>query len=464
MLKLFNTLSRSLEDFHPLEEGHVRYYACGPTVYNYVHIGNLRTFLWNDLLRRYLEWKGYRVTFVMNLTDIDDKIIRGASERGVDILTFAEPYTKAFFENLEALRIRRADIHPKATEHIDEMVRLVEALRDRGHTYEAEGSVYYDISTLDDYGKLSGIDVESGESVSRIESDEYEKDNVRDFVLWKGKKPGEPSWDTPIGEGRPGWHLECSAMSMKYLGESFDIHTGAVDLIFPHHENEIAQSEGATGKEFVRYWIHGEHLIVEERKMSKSAGNFFTLPDLLEKGYSPLQIRYALLAVPYRTRLSFTLRTLEDANSALERLELFALRMQEVVDSSNESEGDQGPLLAARMVRDFETAMDDDLNTAGALGAVFSAVRDANTAADKGKLGASGARALIESLRLLDAVFGILSGHDETLDDEIQKLVDERNQARARRDFTESDRLRDELLSRGIILEDTPQGTRWRRK
>jgi cysteinyl-tRNA synthetase len=253
-------------------------------------------------------------------------------------------------------------------------------------------------------------------------------------------------------------------MSMKYLGESFDIHTGAVDLIFPHHENEIAQSEGATGKEFVRYWIHGEHLIVEERKMSKSAGNFFTLPDLLEKGYSPLQIRYALLAVPYRTRLSFTLRTLEDANSALERLELFALRMQEVVDSSNESEGDQGPLLAARMVRDFETAMDDDLNTAGALGAVFSAVRDANTAADKGKLGASGARALIESLRLLDAVFGILSGHDETLDDEIQKLVDERNQARARRDFTESDRLRDELLSRGIILEDTPQGTRWRRK
>jgi cysteinyl-tRNA synthetase len=464
MLKLFNTLSRSLEDFQPLEEGHVRYYACGPTVYNYVHIGNLRTFLWNDLLRRYLEWKGYRVTFVMNLTDIDDKIIRGATEKGVDIVTFAEPYTQAFFENLETLRIRRADIHPKATEHIGEMVHLVEALRERGHTYEAEGSVYYDISSLEDYGKLARIDVESGGGVSRIESDEYEKDNVRDFVLWKGKKPGEPSWNTPIGEGRPGWHLECSAMSMKYLGESFDIHSGAVDLIFPHHENEIAQSEGATGKPFVRYWVHGEHLIVEEQKMSKSAGNFFTLPDLLEKGYAPLQIRYALLAVPYRTRLSFTLRTLEDAKNALERLELFALRMQEIVDSSNESEGDQGPLLAARMVRDFETAMDDDLNTAGALGAIFSSVRDANTAADKGKLGASGARTLIESLRLLDTVFDILPRHDDTLDDEIQKLVDARNEARVRRDFVESDRLRDELLARGIILEDTPQGTRWRRK
>jgi cysteinyl-tRNA synthetase len=464
MLKLFNTLSRSLEDFQPLEEGHVRYYACGPTVYNYVHIGNLRTFLWNDLLRRYLEWKGYRVTFVMNLTDIDDKIIRGATEKGVDIVTFAEPYTQAFFENLETLRIRRADIHPKATEHIDEMVRLVEALRDRGHTYEAEGSVYYDISSLEDYGKLARIDVESGGSVSRIESDEYEKDNVRDFVLWKGKKPGEPSWNTAIGEGRPGWHLECSAMSMKYLGESFDIHSGAVDLIFPHHENEIAQSEGATGKEFVRYWVHGEHLIVEEQKMSKSAGNFFTLPDLLTKGYSPLQIRYALLAVPHRTRLSFTLRTLDDAKNALERLELFVLRMTEIADSANETDADQGPVLAARMARDFETAMDDDLNTAGALGAIFSTVRDANTAADKEQLGSSGARALLESLRLLDTVFDILPRPDEALDDDIQKLVDERNEARARRDFTESDRLRDELLSRGIILEDTPQGTRWRRK
>jgi cysteinyl-tRNA synthetase len=464
MLKLFNTLSRSLEDFHPLDEGHVRYYACGPTVYNYVHIGNLRTFLWNDLLRRYLEWKGYRVTFVMNLTDIDDKIIRGASEKGVDIVTFAEPYTEAFFENLETLRIRRADIHPKATEHIDEMVHLVESLRERGHTYDAEGSVYYDISSLEDYGKLSGIDVESDGSVSRIESDEYEKDNVRDFVLWKGKKAGEPSWETAIGEGRPGWHLECSAMSMKYLGETFDIHSGAVDLIFPHHENEIAQSEGATGKEFVRYWVHGEHLIVEEQKMSKSAGNFFTLPDLLDKGYSPLQIRYALLAVPYRKRLSFTFRSLEDAKHALERLALFELRMQELAGRQNEEEADQGPQLAARMARDFETAMDDDLNTAGALGAIFSTVRDANIAADKGQLGSSGARALVESLRLLDTVLDILPRHDATLDDEIQKLVDARNKARSRRDFTESDRLRDELLSRGIILEDTPQGTRWRRK
>ncbi len=463
MLRLFNTLHRKLEEFTPSEEGHVRYYACGPTVYNFVHIGNLRTFLWNDVLRRYLEWKGYRVTYVMNITDIDDKIIRGANEKGVDIRTFSEPFTEAFFENLETLRIRRADIHPKATEHIDEMVGLVESLRERGHTYEADGSVYFDISTLDEYGKLSGVDVTSSGTVSRIESDEYEKDNARDFVLWKGKKEGEPSWEVPIGDGRPGWHLECSAMSMKYLGETFDIHTGAVDLVFPHHENEIAQSEGATGKPFVRYWVHGEHLIVEDQKMSKSLGNFFTLPDLLEKGASPLQIRYALLAVPYRTKLNFMMKSLEDAKHALERLELFMLRMRQIADQTSGVDEDQGAVIAERLLEQFEEAMDNDLNTAGALGAIFAAVRDANTSADAGKIGAAGAQALVEAIERADQVLDILPEAQEGLDDEIQQLVDARDAARARRDFAESDRLRDALQSRGIILEDTPQGTRWRK-
>ena len=464
MLRLFNTLTRKLEEFHPLEEGHARYYACGPTVYNYVHIGNLRTFLWNDVLRRYLEWKGYRVTYVMNITDIDDKIIRGANEKGVDIKTFSEPYTAAFFENLETLRIRRADVHPKATEHIDEMVALVESLKERGHTYDADGSVYFAISSLDGYGKLSGVDVTSSGTISRIESDEYEKDNARDFVLWKGKKEGEPSWDVPIGEGRPGWHLECSAMSMKYLGETFDIHSGAVDLVFPHHENEIAQSEGATGKPFVRYWVHGEHLIVDDQKMSKSLGNFFTLPDLLDKGASPLQIRYALLAVPYRTKLNFTMKSLEDAKHALERLELFVLRMRQIAQSSTPVDGDQGETIASRLLEQFEDAMDGDLNTAGALGAIFAAVRDANTTADAGTLGAAGAQALLDAIAKVDQVLDILPEEQGNLDEEIQSLVDQRDAARARRDFSESDRLRDELHSRGIILEDTPQGTRWRRK
>ncbi|MDX1583635.1 MAG: cysteine--tRNA ligase [Thermoanaerobaculia bacterium] len=464
MFKLFNTLTRKIESFEPSEEGHVRYYACGPTVYNYVHIGNLRTLLWNDVLRRYLEWKGYRVTYVMNITDIDDKIIRGAAEKNVDIRAFAEPYTEAFFDNLKTLRIRRADIHPKATEHIESMVSLVEALAERGHTYDADGSVYFDISSFEGYGKLSRVDVSVTGTVSRIESDEYEKDNVRDFVLWKGKKEGEPSWDVSIGEGRPGWHLECSAMSMEYLGDTFDIHSGAVDLIFPHHENEVAQSEGSTGKPFVRYWVHGEHLIVEGEKMSKSLGNFYTLPDLLEKEYSPLQIRYSLLAVPYRTKLNFTMKSLEDASHALERLELFLLRMRQLADSGEPVEGDQGSTLASGMLESFEEAMDDDLNTAGALGAIFGAIRDANTSADENRIGSAGAKALLEALERTDEVLDIFPEEQEDLDAEIQEMVDARDEARRRRDFAESDRLRDELHGRGIILEDTPQGTRWRRK
>ncbi|HVT02517.1 MAG TPA: cysteine--tRNA ligase [Thermoanaerobaculia bacterium] len=464
-LRLYNTLTRTLEPFHPLVEGQVRMYCCGPTVYNFIHIGNLRTFLWGDLLRRYLEWKGYKVTQVMNLTDVEDKIIRSAGEKGMNLTEYTAPYIEAFFEDIDTLRIRRADLYPKATEHIQEMLDLVDELTKRGHTYEAEGSTYFKISTMKDYGKLAQLTIEDSSSAfTRIESDEYEKESARDFVLWKAKKEGEPSWPAAIGDGRPGWHLECSAMSMKYLGEAFDLHTGAVDLIFPHHENEIAQSEGATGKPFVRYWIHGEHLIVEDRKMSKSAGNFFTLRDLLEQGFSPLQIRYALLAVPHRTRMNFMMKSLEDAKSALDRLELFVLRLTELAGDKAGSGGETGRQLADQFLAEFEAAMDDDLNTAAALGALFTLVREGNTAIDAGRVHAVDAEAILEAVRDADVVLDLLEKERASLDEEIEKLIQARNGARTARDFKESDRLRDELLTRGIILEDTATGTRWRRK
>ena len=467
-LRLFNTRTRKQEVFTPLKPGEVRMYCCGPTVYNYIHIGNLRTFLWGDVLRRYLEWKGYRVTQVMNFTDVDDRIIEHARARNLDLDSYTEPYIKAFYDDIDALRIRRADIYPRATRHIDEMVGMVQTLTQRGHTYLTEGSTYFRIATFPDYGKLAQIEAAEASGFSRIDTDNYDKESARDFVLWKARKEGEPSWPAPIGEGRPGWHLECSAMSMKYLGTTFDIHTGAVDLIFPHHENEIAQSEGATGQLFVTFWVHGEHLIVEDRKMSKSAGNFFTLRDLISQGYSPLQIRYALLAVPHRTKLNFTVRSLEVARSALERVELFIIRMKELAAGKPGPGGRgvsaRGKLLIKNFLHQFEASMDDDLNTAGALGALFTLVREANIAADTSELNPEDGRALVEAIAKVDPVLDILPGDDASLEGEIERLINARNDARARRDFAESDRLRDELLSRGIILEDTAAGTRWRRK
>jgi len=463
-LRFYNTLTRRLERFESLVPGEVRMYCCGPTVYNYIHIGNLRTFLWGDILRRFLEWRGWKVTQVMNLTDVEDKIIRSAKEKGQDIVTYTLPYIDAFFADLDTLRIRRADLYPKATEHINEMVAVVKQLEARGHTYAVDGSVYFKISTLPTYGALARLELQQVDSsFSRIENDEYEKDDARDFVLWKAKKDDEPSWDTELGEGRPGWHLECSAMSMKYLGESFDLHTGAVDLIFPHHENEIAQSEGATGKPFVRYWIHGEHLVVEDRKMSKSEGNFYTLRDLLEKGYSALQIRFALLAVPYRTKLNFTLKSLEDAKQALARLDLFLLRLDEEERSGTDAT-ERGKALVDAFLTQFTTGMDDDLNTAAGVAAIFTLVRDANSAFDARQLKGGDATMIREAIRHVDEVFDLLGSGEKTLDREIEALIDARNAARANRDFKESDRLRDELLAMGIILEDGAAKTRWRRK
>ncbi|HEY6844508.1 MAG TPA: cysteine--tRNA ligase [Thermoanaerobaculia bacterium] len=466
-LKLFNTLSREKETFVPLQPGEVRMYSCGPTVYYHPHIGNLRTFLWSDLLRRYLEWKGLRVTQIMNITDVEDKIIRNANAAGQDIDTYTAPFISAFHEALRAMRIRPADAYPRATQYIPQMIQLVQQLDERGHTYRADGSTYFRVATMPDYGKLSRIEVDRTSEFTRVESDEYEKESARDFVLWKAKKDGEPSWETPLGEGRPGWHLECSAMSMELLGQSFDIHTGAVDLIFPHHENEIAQSEGATGKPFVRFWIHGEHLNIDQQKMSKSLGNIYTLKEIEEMGYDALALRYALLSVPHRTKLNFTEQSLQDARNALGRIESFLLRLEEISKSAphdaKQSDGHADQLIG-KFLTDFEAAMDEDLNTSAALAAIFVLIRDANIAIDAGRITANDAEGIRTALMRVDPVLDIFPQRDAVLDETIEKMIDARNAARRARNFAESDRIRDALLAKGILLEDTPGGTRWRRK
>jgi cysteinyl-tRNA synthetase len=466
-LKLFNTLTREKETFVPLKSGEVRIYSCGPTVYGHPHIGNLRTFLWSDLLRRYLQWRGYRVTQVMNITDVDDKIIRNANAAGQDINTYTAPYISAFHDSLKALRIRAADSYPRATEFIPQMIELVQSLNKRGMTYAADGSTYFRVASFPAYGRLSRVEIAASSDYSRVESDEYEKESARDFVLWKAKKENEPSWKTAIGEGRPGWHLECSAMAMHLLGQTFDIHTGAVDLIFPHHENEIAQSEGATGKTFVRYWIHGEHLNIDAQKMSKSLGNIYTLDEIREMGYSPVALRYALLSVPHRTKLNFTTQSLDDAKNALERIELFLLRLDEIATSAprdaSQSDGHASALIG-NFLQSFQESMDDDLNTAGALGGLFTLIREANIAIDAGRITSSDAEGIRTVLRQIDPVFDIFPEREQSIEAEVERLIDARNAARKARRFAESDRLRDELLEMGILLEDTPGGTRWRRK
>ncbi|MEO8383278.1 MAG: cysteine--tRNA ligase, partial [Acidobacteriota bacterium] len=464
-LRLFNTLTREKAPFLPITPGEAKIYSCGPTVYGHPHIGNLRTFLWSDLLRRYLEYRGLRVRQVMNITDVEDKIIRNANAAGQDIGTYVVPYIEAFYASLKRLRIRPADVYPRATEYIPQMVDLVQQLTARGHTYVADGSTYFRVSTLPGYGKLAGVEIDTSSEYSRIESDEYEKESARDFVLWKAKKDGEPSWPAAIGEGRPGWHLECSAMAMNLLGETFDIHTGAVDLIFPHHENEIAQSEGATGKPFVRFWIHGEHLNIDSQKMSKSLGNIYTLAELEELNYSPLAVRYALLSVPHRTKLNFTTQSLDDARNALARIESFLLRLDEVAASGPKDAAhasDHGDAIIGRFLGEFQEAMDDDLNTAGALGTLFTFIRDANSAIDDGLISPGDAEGMRAALRKVDPVLDIFPELEQSIDAEIEALIDERNAARKAKNFAESDRLRTLLDSRGITLEDTPGGTRWR--
>lgn len=466
MLKIYNTLTNQVEIFKPLEEGKVRFYVCGPTVHDFAHIGNFRTFLFADLLRRYLKFKGYQVHHVMNITDVDDKIIRKSVEKGQSLRDYTAIYTDYFFEDFDSLGAERPEEILRATDHVPEMVEIIKRLSASGYTYESEGSTYYRIAAFERYGQLSNTRFEGNVTGAseRVDSDEYEaKENARDFVLWKAAKPGEPSWDTELGQGRPGWHIECSAMSMKSLGETFDIHAGGIDLVFPHHENEIAQSEGATGKPFVNYWVHAEFLMVEGKKMSKSLGNFFTFRDLVEKGYTPLAIRYLLLSAPHHKQLNFTLEGLRGAEGTVARLNDFRRRLAEV----QTAEGLTPPIvrMAELSLKRFEDAMDDDLNTAEALAAVHDFVRETNTGMAMGAIKADDKAALLDAVERFDSVFGIFGEvKKEMLDSEIQTLIDERQAARKAKNFARSDEIRDQLTEMGIILEDTKDGMRWRRK
>ncbi len=478
MLRFFNTLTRQVEEFHPIEDGKVRMYICGPTVWNFAHIGNFRTFIFGDVLRRYLKFKGYEVLHVFNLTDIDDRIIKEAKARGISIDEFTAPYITAFWEDFDALGMERPEVTPRATHHIPEMIEIIQKLIDNGKAYESDGSIYYRISSFPDYGKLSRIKFEgniAGGS-ERIDTDKYDKEDARDFALWKlVGETEEPGWEAPFGRGRPGWHIECSAMSMRYLGETFDIHAGGQDLQFPHHENEIAQSEGATGKLFSKYWIHSEFLKIDEVTMSKSKGNFFTFRDLRDQGYSALGIRYLLLSVPTRKQLNFTFEGLQGAESTVERLRNFRQVVKEGGNPSRtegvDIEGREEDTLptvrvsASVALDKFETAMDDDFNTAAALAAIHEMVREVNTAVAERGLTSDDRAAVLDAIAKFDAVLGIFGTEENAmLDAEIEALLEERREARTNRDFARSDEIRDQLAARGIILEDTKDGVRWKRK
>lgn len=466
MLRFFNTLTRQQEEFHPLEDGKVQMYICGPTVWNFAHIGNFRTFVFGDILRRYLKYKGYDVTHVFNLTDIDDRIINEAAKRNITIDEFTAPYITYFWEDFDALGNERPEVTPRATHHIQEMIDIISKLISNGHAYESEGSIYYRIAAFPEYGKLSKINF-SGNITGgseRIDTDKYEKEDARDFALWKlVGEDEEPGWDAPFGRGRPGWHIECSAMSMKYLGETFDIHAGGMDLQFPHHENEIAQSEGATGKQFARYWIHSEFLKIDDVTMSKSKGNFFTFRDLREQGYSALAIRYLLLSVPTRKQLNFTFEGLQGAESTVERLRNF----RQLVNEAKTGPGSDETIAAkiAGAVVEFERSMDDDFNTAAALAAIHDLVREINTLMSGDRLLSDDRAAVLDAIKRFDSVLGIFGNEEaEILDAEIEALIDERNEARRNRNFARSDEIRDLLSEKGIILEDTKDGVRWKRK
>jgi cysteinyl-tRNA synthetase len=462
--RFYNTLTRRLEAFESLEPGHARIYTCGPTVYDYPHIGNYRTFLFEDILRRSLRLFGFRVTQVMNLTDVDDKTIRGANEAGLSLREFTDVFADAFFEDLDTLRVERAEHYPRATDYISDMVGLVKRLDEAGHVYRSEGSLYYRISGFPGYGKLSGVRPEANIAGARVDADEYEKEDARDFVLWKASKEGEPSWETEIGAGRPGWHLECSAMSMALLGESFDIHCGGVDNVFPHHENEIAQSEGATGKPFARYWLHAEHLVVEGEKMAKSAGNFYTLRDLLEQGHDPTVLRYLLISVPYRQKLNFTFDGLHASAQAVDRIANTLRRLHHTPPAAND--GGVGLDEVAAFRSEFRAALADDLNTARALGAVHTLLRVVNSALDAAGVSAAARSALEAALAEADSVLAIFptTTEPDEDEDEIDRLVAERSEARAAKDWGRADEIRDALATMGVIVEDTPHGVVWHRK
>jgi len=476
-IQFHNTMTGRTEPFVPLVPGVVSCYTCGPTVYDFAHVGNFRTFVFQDVLRRYLKSQGLRVIQVMNLTDVDDRIIQKAAAAGISIRQYTDKYIRAYLEDRQALNLELPEFVARATEHIDDMVQLIERLTEKGFTYTTDGSTYFRISKFPAYGKLSKIDVAGMQTGARVDMDRYDKDNARDFALWKAPKPGEHFWETRIGPGRPGWHIECSAMAMKYLGDTLDIHSGGVDLVFPHHENEIAESEGATGKQFARYWLHAEHLLVDHEKMSKSVGNFATLRELFSHGTKPSSVRFLLASVPYRRQLNFTPDSLQSAAGSVERLRNFAARVR-----SGKFPAGASPEMESRAVKareDFDNALADDLNTAQALAAIFDLVRDANIAMDRGEFREADVTQILATLETFDAIFAVLHDDDgeklkalgigpnsPTLSDaEIEGLVAERQAARKRRDFAASDRIRDQLAQSGVILEDSRDGgIRWKRK
>ncbi len=466
-MQIYNSLTRKKEEFKPIHEGKVGIYACGPTVYNYFHIGNARPFITFDVLRRQLEREGYQVTFVQNFTDIDDKMIRRANEEGITVKELADRFIKEYFVDAQALGIRPATVHPKATEHISEIINLISKLIQNGHAYAVpSGDVYYRVTAFPGYGKLSGQSVEDREMGASERLDvETDKENPADFALWKAQKPGEPAWDSPWGKGRPGWHIECSAMSMKYLGESFDIHCGGKDLLFPHHENEIAQSEGATGRPYVHYWMHNGFINVDNQKMSKSLNNFFTVRDIA-KEYDLEAVRLFMLSAHYRSPINFSREQIEAANNSLNRL--YTARDNLVFQRDH---GENRPLnqletdfcdRVKEYEKKFDAAMDDDLNTADALGVIFEMVKDANVVVQQGCASEAADKAL-ESLNALCEVLGLLSREKDDLTNEVRRMVEERAEARRNKDWKRSDELRDAIRAAGYILEDTKQGQKVRK-
>ena len=464
-IHFFNTLTRKKERFTPLEKGKVKMYTCGPTVYDYAHIGNFRAFIFEDLIRRWLEYRGFKVTQIMNLTDVDDRTITASKKQGVPLNEHTAQYIKAFFEDLDTLNIQRATSYPRATEHVPEMVTLIKTLIAKDYAYRGEdGSIYYNISKFKDYGQLSKFKVEELKTGARVKVDEYEKAEARDFALWKAwdEADGDVFWETEVGKGRPGWHIECSAMSMKYLGETLDIHTGGVDNMFPHHENEIAQSEAATGKKFVNYWMHCEHLFVEGKRMGKRFGNYYTVRDLVQKmGHDRKAVRYLLLSTHYRQQFNFTFEGLQAAKSAVERIVNFMRRLMDADGKGSEGEAKR---LMERVQKDFCAAMDDDLNIGIALAALFDFIRDINILVDSNSLSKEEAKKIYELMVGYDKVLGVIGEIkiEEKLPREVEELIRKREEARKAKDWKAADQIREQLKAMGIVIEDTAQGLKWR--
>lgn len=471
ILKLYNTLTRKKEIFKPIKEGSVGMYTCGPTVYDYAHIGNFRAYMCSDILKRYLKYKGFKVRHIMNITDVDDKTIKASQKEKISLKEYTKKYTEYFFGDLKKLNIDSPDIFPKATEHIREMVDIIERLLKNKVAYKSDDGIYYDISKFKGYGKLSHTNIKGLKEGARVIQDQYEKDEAKDFALWKSysKEDGDVFWETKIGKGRPGWHIECSAMSMKHLGESFDIHAGGIDLVFPHHENEIAQSEASTGKTFVNYWLHNEHLLVDGKKMSKSLGNFFTLRGLLKKGHNPLAIRYLLLSSNYRQQLNFTEDGIIAAQNSIDRLNDFISKLKNFSKGKIFSKDEMPKInqkinsLIKNAKNDFEKAMDDDINISEALAVIFDFIREVNSLIDRKELSKNDAKKILGLMKQFDSVLGVMNFREEKLDSGIKKLIDEREQARNEKDFEKADRIRGELFKKGILLEDTGEGVRWKK-